>query len=215
MRRVLAISLPVATLLLAASAGSVSAECFPQPDPFPRLHYAFTATVTEVSARVADALPDSADFDWHIELDVDHIYRGHLPDRLGANGWDEGCDFTGVRVQDGDRLFVAAELIDIGDPRLVTGRVLLWRGIEAGRWEFYRAALPDGGLGYPRAAVRADTTSEVLAVLDDSRPPETSTETLKPERARGGDMYLPLFGTVLISVLMGMLIRLTRRRKAP
>jgi hypothetical protein len=214
-RRVLAISLPVATLLLAASAGSVSAECFPQPDPFPRMHYAFTATVTELSARVADALPETANFDWHVELDVDHNYRGHVPDRLEANGWDEGCDFTGVRVQDGDRLFVAAEQVDIGDPRLITRTVLLWRSIAGGRWEFYGAALPDGGLSYPTAAVRAHTTAEILAAIRGSRPPDTSTEALKREWGRGGDMYMPLLGTVLISVVMGMLIRLARRRSAP
>jgi hypothetical protein len=68
-RRTLRIALPVATLLLAASAGSVSAECSQQPDPFPRMSYAFTARVTEVSDRVAAGLPDMSAFNGHVARD--------------------------------------------------------------------------------------------------------------------------------------------------
>jgi hypothetical protein len=212
-RRMMAIALLAAALVLAASAGSVSAECFPQPDPFPRMSYAFTATVTDVSARVAEAPPDSANFDWHIELDVEHTYRGRVPDRLDANGWDEGCDFTGIRVQEGDRLFVAAERVDPGDPRLITSTLLVWQSIGEGRWEFYRDALHDAGVGYPTAALRADTTDEILAALGGSRAPDTSTAPLRSEPGR--DMYAPLLGTVFVSVGLAMLLLRRSRRNAP
>ena len=175
------------------------------------MSYAFTATVSEVSARVAESLPDAADFDWHIELDVGHTYRGTVPDRLVANGWEQGCDFTGIRVHEGDRLFVAAEKLDPRDPRLITSHLLVWRGIGGGRWEFYRDALHDG-VGYPSAALNADTTEEILASLGGTRPPNTSTAPLKPEETR--DMRLPWLATVLVSVFIGMLLRPKLRRNA-
>jgi hypothetical protein len=109
--RGLAMVLPGAVLWLVASAGVVHAECFPPPDDFPRPRFAFTATVQEVSNRVAPA-PDMADFDWHLVLDVEHRYRGSVPDQLVANGWDQGCDWTGVRVHEGDRLLVATQRVD-------------------------------------------------------------------------------------------------------
>lgn len=204
-RRTLGIALPVATLLLAASAGSVSAECSQQPDPFPRMSYAFTAQVTEVSDRVAPGLPDMSAFDWHVELEVERSYRGEVPDRLEANGWEVGCSFTGIEVKTGERLFIAAESMDFNDPRLVSGSVLLWRGIGGGRWEFYADALQDGALTYPTAAVRADSTDEILAVLRDLPAPNTSVADPSPQRER--DLPLPLLAAVLVGVISGVLFR--------
>lgn len=204
-RRTLAIALPVATLLLVASAGSVSAECFPLQDDFPPPRYAFTATVADLSREPTQNLPGMAEFDWHLELDVDHTYRGEVPSRLGASGWDAGCDFTGIRVREGERLFIAARQVDPGDPRLVSGTILLWRDIGGGHWEFYADALHDGALGYPPAAIRADTIERILAVIRELRPPDTSTAPKDPDRP--GDLSLPLVLGGLFVVAFVVLVR--------
>lgn len=154
-------AVPCALLWVIASAGSVSAECFPQPDDFPRPRFAFTATVSEVSDRVAPSLPGNADFDWHLALDVGREYRGAVPDRLEANGWDAGCDFTGVQVAEGDRLFIAAERLDPGGPRLITGKVLLWTlGVGAGSSTARRfTTAPWGTRSPPSAPTRPERSS--------------------------------------------------------
>lgn len=204
-RRQFATATPFAALLLLALAGPVLAECFPPPPDFPRIRYAFTATVTEFSDSVAEDLPDMSGFDWHLEMSIDRTYRGDLPGRLEADGWEYGCGFTGVEVRVGERLFVAAEKVELSDPRLVLGEVLIWRGVGEGRWEFYADALQDGALGYPTAAVRADTTDEILGVLSDLRPPDTSTAPAKDADRR--DPPLPLLAALLVVTFLTFVVR--------
>jgi hypothetical protein len=192
-RRTLMAAMPIAALTMLALVDPVSAECSPQPVPFPQMRYAFTATVREFSHRVPEELPESY-FDWHLELDVNKTYRGDLPHRLEANGWDVGCDFTGVEVRAGERVFIAAEDIDVGDPRLVTGSMLIWRDVGGGRWAFYADALQDGARTYPIAAVRADTTAEIIAVLAGRRPPDTASAPPRHEAGRSG--ALPVLAAV-------------------
>lgn len=208
-RRTLKAAMPVAALVMLASVGPVSAECFPQPDPFPQMRYAFTATVRQFSDEVAVDPPKDSYFDWHLELDVNRTYRGDLPRRLEADGWDVGCDFTGVEVRAGERVFIAAEDVDLGDPRLVTGSILIWRDVGGGRWAFYAEALQDGALTYPIAAVRADTTDEILAVLAGRWPPDTATAPRG--NAEGGSPALPILAALFVVVYI---FELARRQKA-
>lgn len=179
-RRILTAAIPLAFLMLTPSAGSALAECFPPPEDFPRLPYAFVATVTDISDQVAEPVADASDFEWHMELDVVRSYRGVLPTRIEANGWEDGCGFTGIRVAEGDRLFIATDRLDLGDPRLILGELLVWREVREGHWEFYAEALHDGSLGYPQAAVRANTTGEILAFIRGLGPPDTSTAPADP-----------------------------------
>lgn len=197
-----------ALVSLLAFAGPVSAECFPQPHPFPPLSYAFTATVTEASDDVAEPLPSMAPFNQHLEMQVARVYRGSVPERVEANGWDVGCDFSGIQTRLGDRLFIATSALDPGDPRLILGHVLVWRSVGDGRWEAYTEALHDAALGYPRAALDADTVEEILRVVDGVRAPDTSTlEAPRPSAASGSPLLAAVFLVLLAFAVSGWLGR--------
>lgn len=210
-RRALAVALPGTLLLLLVSASAVSAECGIQPTHFPPQRFAFVATVSEVSDRVAPGLPDAANFDWHVTLDVERNYRESVPKHLEASGWDVGCNFTGVgnALAEGERLFIAAETLDVSDPRLILETVLIWRDIGGGRWEFYGDALQDGTLGYPIRAVRADTTDEILAAIRGLGTPDTSTDP--PASGQPREFPLQLTFVAGFIVALGVLGRRARR----
>ena len=181
------IALVFAVLIPALTPSPVRAEC---PDTAPRaderldITHVFTATVTEASTMVDPSRPESADFDWHLELRVDHVYLGEIPERLAYNGWAVGChELYGDRLRDGDRIFVATTVFVAtpappgADPFASTGaRVLAWNW-TAGRWSFYEDALDYGSDRdfYPVAAREARTTADILRVLAAGGMPETST----------------------------------------
>lgn len=173
-RRTLTASLSLAMLTALSSVQPVLAECSPQPEHFPPMRFAFTATVIDFAYGDARSTPDR---DWYLEMGVERTFRGVLPARLTATGVEVGCDFNGVDVRTGERLFIAAEDVDIGDPRLITGKAFIWRAVAPDRWEFYADALQDGVLGYPAAIVGARSTQEILAALGRLRAPETATAT--------------------------------------
>lgn len=192
MRRTVTGALTFGALLLLASVGPVSAECFPPPEQFPPMRYAFTATVVDYAYRSEPNTPERV---WDLDMEIERKYRGQLPVRLKASGWEAGCDFNGVEVRAGERLFIAAEDVEVSDPRLISGRILIWREVGGGLWEFYADALQDGALGYPAAAVRADTTAEILALLGNLRAPDTATsaKTIAGGRASAAPLLVALF----------------------
>jgi hypothetical protein len=94
-RLLLAAGLAIA--LSGAFAPAALAECTDWP---PRANerldvaYAFIATVTEGTNTIDPAQPDTADFNWHVELRVDRLYRGQLPERMSYSGWANGLPST-------------------------------------------------------------------------------------------------------------------------
>jgi hypothetical protein len=90
---------------------------------------------------------------------------------------------------------------------LITAPVLLWRDVGSGRWEFYAAALHDGALGYPAAAVRAHTTDEILDVIRGISAPETATAPPAPV-PQPGSLPTPL---TLAVVFVATFLIITRR----
>lgn len=188
-------------LLLLASVGPVSAECFPPPEQFPPMRYAFTATVVDYAYRSGSNTPERT---WQLDMEIERTYRGQLPVRLTASGWEAGCDFNGVEVRAGERLFIAAEDVEVSDPRLIRGRILIWREVGGGLWEFYADALHDGALGYPAAALRADTTEEILTLLGNLRAPDTATAatTITGGRASAAPLLIGLFAMAFLTALV-------------
>jgi hypothetical protein len=157
----------------------------PRADERIEITHAFTATVIEASNTVDPAHPDSAEFDWHIDLRVERVYRGEVPDRLIYNGWSVGChELLGHRLHAGDRLFIASNVFVAqptppgADPFSWLGaNVFAWRRVD-GRWSFYEDALDYGSDRhfYAAAARRATTTGEILRLADLGFLPDTATE---------------------------------------
>ena len=198
-RLTLAVAMAVLGLLLVAA--PAAAECSVRPGPDEPTPYVFIATVVDVSDDVDPSLPDSAAFDYRIELDVNRLLAGKVPKRVHANGWDVGCGFSGVdKVNVGDRLLIATTSLDATDPRLVLGPVLLWHRV-GGHWDFYGEVLQDGEFGYPKAAIRASTTREILRYLETLGAPATST--VSRPAVPVGDSSLPILhiAAVLLAVL--------------
>lgn len=88
--RTAAIALSMLGMLLLAPAAN--AECFPgdlpvQSDQQVAIGDAFLATVTEASNDV-DANENGSNYAWHLELDIDAVYRGHAPAGLSFNGFE-------------------------------------------------------------------------------------------------------------------------------
>ena len=190
MHRPLAIAPLIAAWLLMALAPIASAECLSWPllsSERPAVGYAFIATVTEASGEV-DPVTDMADYDWHIELAVERVYRGTVPATFSYNGWDVGCHFLrGDHLRTGDRLFIATERIaqwgHPSDP--FDGDVLVWIR-DGGQWRLHTRALDYGTDRdfYPRAARIARTTADIVAIVSSARLPDTSTVTA--DAAAGG-----------------------------
>jgi hypothetical protein len=177
-----------ATLGLTSTA---SAECLNYPiaaGDHLNVGYAFVATVTEVSDAVDPPQADSAPYDWHVELDVERTYRGHVPDRLTFNGWDVGChNLRGDHLRAGDRIFIATERLDLRPSRVdpFWGDVVAWKGTR-GAWAFYATALDHAydKAFYPAAARSATTTADILALIHSDPAPDTSTEASAAEPSK-------------------------------
>ena len=184
-RLLLAVALALA--FPAAFAPDALAECMDSP---PRANepidvaYAFTATVIDASNTIDPVHPDSHDFNWHVDLRVDRVHRGSLPERLIYNGWSVGChELLGDQLHAGDRLFIVSNVYREqatppgADPfAWIDAQVLAWRRID-GQWSFYEDALDYGTDRefYPRAARQATTTAEILRLADLGFLPDTST----------------------------------------
>ena len=186
-RLLLAVALALA--FPAAFAPDALAECMDSP---PRANeridvaYAFTATVIDASNTIDPVHPDSHDFNWHVDLRVDRVHRGSLPERLIYNGWSVGChELLGDQLHAGDRLFIVSNVYREqptppgADPfAWIDAQVLAWRRIDR-QWSFYEDALDYGTDRefYPRAARQATTTAEILRLADIGFLPDTSTDS--------------------------------------
>jgi hypothetical protein len=176
-----------------AFAPAAVAECMDWP---PRANerldvaYAFMATVVEASNTIDPDNPDSADFNWHVELRVDRLYRGRLPKRISYSGWAVGChELRGDRLSTGDRVFIVSNVFR-DEPRPpgadpfagIDAGVIAWKRVE-GRWRFYEEALDSGSDGqfYSAAARRATTTAEILRLVSVAFLPDTASELI-PQR---------------------------------
>jgi hypothetical protein len=215
MRRRLLVALALAAGLLTVPSASVFAECTNPPigatDHLDVAH-ASSATVTEASTAVDPTLPGLAPFDWHVELGVERIYRGHAPHRLAYNGWQVGCHLLrGDKLQAGDQIFVATQTLRVaqdGRDPFATGDVLVWKR-TGDRWAFYSDALAYGfdERFYPAAARDATTTRQILRLVMAGSVPDTSAV---PSGQRGD-------ARVALSVLaffLGLLQTLRRNSRA-
>ena len=172
----LLIGLVLALSLVVAVPATALAECSAWAEPAPpSLRYAFTATVMDASG---DADPESRD-EWHLDLSIDDVYRGRLPDRISYNGHDVGCHaLRGDRLTTGQRIFVVANVVDIredgGDPfGGIRPQVMAWRW-TGDAWAFYDEVLDpsQNDQVFPQAAREATTTAAILDFFDSL--PETS-----------------------------------------
>lgn len=204
--RSLAAALLLAGPLLVTLTPPASAECMTWPirsTERPAVGYAFIATVTEASADV-DPAPNMAAYDWHIEMSVERVYRGNVPETFSYNGWEVGCHFLrGDHLRPGDRLFIATERIGQwtvpSDP--FDGDVLVWIR-DDGRWKLHTKALDygsDRGF-YPRVARDARTTADIVAIVASARLPDTSTVTTS--RTADGEMDPPGAWPILVMAFL-------------
>lgn len=186
LRRIL-LAVLIALCVPSVFAPGAHAECMDSPPMANEAidaAYALDATVIEASNTIGPASPDSAEFDWHVELRVDRRYLGRIPDRLSYNGWAVGChELLGDRLHTGDRLFIVSNVYRErpsppgADPfAWIDAKVLAWKRVD-GRWSFYENALDYGSDPefYPRAAREATTTAEILRLVDLGFLPQTST----------------------------------------
>ena len=197
-RRTVIASLLLPLVLLLASVGPALAECGPQYTASTPMRYAFVAKVTHFAY---DNGPDHGR-EWSIEMSVERTLRGSLTTRLTATGIEVGCNFHGIEVAIGERVFIAAADVDTSDRALIRGGIFIWREVADGRWEFYADALQDGALGFPAAVVRANTIEEILAVVG-LRAPETATTPRAVEQGVGPNLAV-LAGVFVLSLLAGI-----------
>jgi hypothetical protein len=172
---------------------------------------AFTATVTEVSDRVDPPMADSAPFDWQIELAVSRTYRGDLPERLTLDGCDVGCSFLRPEgLHAGDQIFMTLDRLDLEKNPSLFGQMLMWRRSGDG-WAFADEALQGGGdaASWPAAARRATTTRDILALIDVSLVPDTSTS---PVEGPGSAPIAPIVAA--FAVTFAITLRHAARRRA-
>lgn len=211
---------PVGASLLAAAAlvlvfaAPALAECGSPPPARSAavpVKFAFTATVTEVSDHVDPPMADSAPFDWHVELAVRRAYRGGLPERLTLDGWVVGCSFLRPEgLHAGDQIFMTLDRLDLEKNPSLFGQMLLWRRTGDG-WTFADDALQGGkdAAFWPVAARRANTTREILMLIDVSPAPDTSTSPGVPP---GSAPIAPLVAA--FAVTLAITLRHAARRRA-
>ena len=218
------IAFTAAIVLAAASAPAVLAECTdtpPRADERLNVAHAFAATVTKASNTIDPDNPDTADFNWHVELRVDRLYRGELPRRLSYSGWAVGChELRGDQLHAGDRLLVVSNVFTDAprqpgaDPFAATNaNVVAWKRVD-GNWRFYEEALDYGAdrRFYPAAARRATTTAEILRLLSVGFLPDTATEAVHD--ADGGPSHAP-FLVFAVAFALAVIHRAVAARGVP
>ena len=184
-RALAAAGLALSALPFAATTALAECEALPA-DLRLDVGYAFVATVTEASTEVDEAV-DMAPFDWHVELRVDRVYDGELPDSIAFNGWTNGCfGISGDSLTTGDRLFIASEEFHSEYlPRSpFEGDLVIWRRVN-GEWRFDPSAVDeDPANKWGSAALRdATTTPEILRAIQ-SAPPDTATASFVRDEPR-------------------------------
>jgi hypothetical protein len=210
---------PLVTGLLAAStlivvfASPALAECMTWPrHATERLQvgYAFSGTVVDV-AKSLYSEEGSPLYRWVVSVEVEHVYRGRVPERVQLEGTDWGCSFLRVSsLTDGDRVFIASERLR---PALTDetdlGNVLAWKQ-TGGRWVFHDHGLQEGSDPdyYPAAARTAKTTRDIVRLISGAALPDTSTQPLD---RRSNLASLPLLGVIFASSLGLLLLRRSRR----
>ncbi|MBX3030374.1 MAG: hypothetical protein KF809_09460 [Chloroflexi bacterium] len=197
----------VATL---AAATPTAAECLafqsparPTMSDFAR--YAFVATVTDASRTPGAAPPGNAPFDWHVEMAVERVYVGDVPDTITSDGWSVGCaSLRGDQLRTGDHLFVMSSALPRGSHDLRwRGDTLVWISTDRG-WHLYRRAISLSGefSGWPREALGYLTTARLAALA--AGLPATDAPEPDPRDAPDSDSVLPLVaaGFALVRVLL-------------
>ena len=175
---------------IATGTSDVLAECPPGPDDH-RLDvgYAFIAKVDEASRDVGPPVDGNAPFDWHVELNVERVYRGDLPDRFAFDGWDAGCSpLRGDQLQAGDRVFILAEDFELAPPRdPLSGDFLMWRD-DGADWSYDAEAIGARvDETWLTARMRTLTrTSEIVRLA--LTPPDTATRP-----STGAPLWAPVF----------------------
>lgn len=175
----LVIAIALAGMLGLATASTALAECtWGAPlasKPF-LARYAFRAAVVDVPRDVDPAPRNEPPFTWQVELRIDRVYRGSMPERLVLKGQDVDCSMLmGERLREGDQLFVA--LTDHhSDWHGLFGELLLWHRVGNG-WDFYDEVLHYGQdpRFYPAEARSATTTEAILDVVEAIAVPDTGT----------------------------------------
>jgi hypothetical protein len=205
----------LAIVVLPATAQVALAECMSYPiratDQLD-VGYAFTATVTESSADVDPPKPENAPFAWHVELDIERVYRGRLADRLVFNGWQAGCHrLRGNALRTGDRIFVVSNVFRPDPARVdpfwtMDAEVVVWKASNNG-WTFYGDVLEYGSdlEFYPPEARSATTTGDILALVADAPIPDTSTAAIQ---GRDSPWRLALLACTFVITLASVLRRL-------
>jgi hypothetical protein len=215
----LLVAIFVAVVVLPATAQIAFAECMSYPiratDQLD-VGFAFTATVTESSADVDPPKPNNAPFAWHVELDIERVYRGRLADRLVFNGWQAGCHrLRGNALRTGDRIFVVSNVFRPDPARVdpfwtMDAEVLVWKAVNDG-WTFYADVLEYGSDPefYPPNARSATTTGEILALIADAPVPDTSTAAIQ---VRDSPWRLVLLACTFVIAFAGLCARFSRAR---
>jgi hypothetical protein len=202
------VGLTLAVFAVIAAPASALAECAAWAEPAPpSLRYAFTATVTDASTDVEPT--EGAPFDWHVDLAIDEVYRGELPDRIVYNGHDAGCHaLRGDRLSTGERIFVVANEVNIrgdrGDPfGGIRPQVMAWHW-TGDAWAFYDEALDpsQNDQTYPPEARSATTTAAILQFIWSM--PDTSVEPRTVIRPGTGHP-IPLLVVVFVVALTASL----------
>jgi hypothetical protein len=183
----LAVALVVSGAAVGVMSGPASAECAAYMDTRPArmsdfAGYAFRATVTESSDDVGPPPRGNAPFNWHVEMAVDQVYAGDVPDTVVSEGWDAGCgSLRGDQLRVGERVVVMTRLLPLGpDDLRWRGDSLVWTATPRG-WHLYRRALNVSGTFaiLPREA-RGYLTSGQLAALVSALPGTDTAPTETP-----------------------------------
>ena len=181
-------SVALASMWIGVAPRAVMAECFPRPQagsPIP-IAYAFAATVVDLSTEVDQESKDAGEGDglvWHMEMQVDDVYRGSVPARLSLTGHTlshASCSyFLGDQTRVGEKLFVAIDdQVSLESNTSLFGELLLWHRVDD-QWSFHKDALkdePENPASYPNAALDAHTTQQILAAIASVAAPNTAIE---------------------------------------
>jgi hypothetical protein len=196
-------------LFLGAMPSSVFAECsnlIAGQGKHLNLTAAFLATVTVASDDV-DPNADGNAWDWHVEISVDDVYLGKVPNALVFNGYDGGCaEFQGGALQAGDTIIIAVEdlPLDYLPAAPFEGHSVIWHRTSDG-WSFFVDAVAGevrSGF-YPEAAHAADTRADILRFIASHSMPSTTTNPVgEPAAPRNSGLMIVLASAVALAVAL-------------
>jgi hypothetical protein len=133
-------------------------------------------------AFVADveSVAQFAPGDYRVEMTVERVYRGDVPDHLDIQVFGAGCTvFQPSGLTLGDRVFFALDKLSLPENSSLSGPLVIWRKTSTG-WAFADDALRDsfGTLGpqyWSKRLRSSDSLSDILAAI--SGMPNTATES--------------------------------------